>query len=64
MNRITVHEAAEILGVSEQAVRIGIRNGSLPIGTCIKAKHRWNYIIPQKRFEAFVNGKDLQRKEK
>lgn len=63
MNRIKVSEAAAILGVSSQAIRIGIQTGTLPIGTAIKVKQRWNYVIPRERFEAFVTGKDLNRKE-
>jgi len=59
MNRIKVSEAAQILGVSDQLVRIGIQQGKLPFGTCIKVNQRWNYIIPRERFEAYVNGKDL-----
>ena len=61
MNRMKVSEAAAILGVSSQAIRIGIQTGKLPIGTCIKVKQRWNYVIPKERFEAYVSGKDLRK---
>lgn len=59
MKRIKIREAAQILGVSEQFIRIGIQQGKLPFGTCIKVNQRWNYVIPRERFEAYVNGKDL-----
>ena len=61
MSRMKVSEAAAILGVSSQAIRIGIQTGTLPIGTCIKVKQRWNYVIPKERFEAYVTGKDLRK---
>lgn len=61
MNRMKVSEAAAILGVSSQAIRVGIQTGTLPIGTAIKVKQRWNYVIPRERFESFVTGKDLRK---
>ena len=63
MERIKVKDAAAQLGVSEQFVRIGIQRGWLPIGSCVKVQNRWNYCIPRARFEAYLQGKDLQTKE-
>lgn len=44
--RITVKEAAEILGCSELTVRAGIQEGTLPIGriTNLHGKRK-NYLI-------------------
>lgn len=44
--RITVKRAAEILGLSELTVRVGIEQKELPIGVAIKVgKKRTNYHI-------------------
>ena len=59
MERIRIKEAAEILGVSEQYVRIGIQRGWLPIGSCVKVHSKWCYHIPKERFEAYLRGIDL-----
>ena len=63
MERIKVKDAAAELGVSEQFVRIGMQRGTLPIGSCVKISNRWNYCIPRARFEAYLQGKDLQTKK-
>lgn len=60
MERVKVKEAAQRLGVSEQYIRIGIQRGWLPIGSCVKIKQRWNYIIPRTRFEAYMTGQDIK----
>lgn len=44
-NRITIKEAAELLGVSEQLLRMGLRNGNFPFGTAIKTSSRYTYYI-------------------
>lgn len=59
MNRVTVTEAAEALGVSPQFVRIGMQRGLLPIGSCVKVSTKWTYCIPKERLEAYIKGKDL-----
>lgn len=38
--RITVKKTAEITGLSELAVRIGLSKGTLPFGTAIKTSKR------------------------
>ena len=56
MERITVKEAAELLGVSEQFVRIGMQRGQLPIGTAVKLK-RWAYHISPYLLEQYTGKK-------
>lgn len=47
--RITVQEAAEILGVSELTVRCGMQEGTLPIGRILNVDgQRKNYLIYRK----------------
>lgn len=52
--RISVKEAAEVLGVSPQFVRIGLQKGILPIGTAIKMSSKWTYHISPKLLEEYA----------
>lgn len=46
MERVSVKEAAHILGLSEDYVRYALRRGELPIGRAIKGKGRhYIYLI-------------------
>ncbi len=60
-NKISVKEAAEILGVSQQFVRIGLQRGQLPIGTAIKMSSRWTYHISPKLLQEYVG--EIKEKE-
>jgi hypothetical protein len=51
---ITVKQAAEIMGVSQQFVRIGMQRGQLPIGTAVKMSSVWTYYISPKKFYEYV----------
>lgn len=55
--RVTVKDAAQIMGVSEQFVRIGMQRGKLPIGTCVKMSSKWTYYISKPLVEQFVGTK-------
>lgn len=52
--RISVKEAAEVMGVSEQFIRIGLQRQLLPIGTAIKMSSRWTYYISPVLLEKYV----------
>lgn len=52
--KISVAEAAKILGKSEQFVRIGLQRGLLPIGTAVKMSSRWTYHISPKLLAEYV----------
>lgn len=58
-NRLSVKEAAQILGASEQFVRIGLQRGILPFGSAVKLSTRWTYYISPSRFREYV-GQELQ----
>lgn len=53
-NNISVKEAAEILGVSQQFVRVGLQREKLPIGTAVKMSSRWTYHISPKLLKEYV----------
>ena len=52
--RISVSEAAKLLGVSQQFVRIGMQQGRLPIGTAVKMSSRWTYYICEEKLEDYM----------
>ena len=53
-NNISVKEAARILGVSQQFIRIGLQREKLPIGTAVKMSSRWTYHISPKLLEEYM----------
>ena len=59
-NRIKTTEAAQILGVSKEYVRLGMQKGILPIGTAIKMSSIWTYYISPKLLEEF-SGVDVDK---
>lgn len=56
---MNVREAAKLLNVSQQFVRIGLQQQRLPIGTAVKMSSRWTYHISEKMlFEYIKKGSD------
>lgn len=55
--RLTVAEAAEMLGVSQQFIRIGLQRDRLPIGTAVKLSSRWTYYISPVLLERYTGAK-------
>ena len=51
-NMLSIKEAAELMGTSEQFLRIGLQRKQIPIGYAVKNKTRWFYVIPRQLFEA------------
>lgn len=49
--KITVKDAAKRMGLHEETVRFGLREGRFPFGTAVQMKNRWNYIIFPRKFE-------------
>ncbi len=58
--RILTAEAASILDVSPQFVRIAMQQGKLPIGTAIKMSSKWTYHISEKLLGDYT-GKDIAK---
>ncbi len=51
---MSVREAAEILGKSQQFVRLGLQRQLLPIGTAVKLSSKWTYHISRKLLEDYI----------
>ena len=56
MERVKVADAARLMGVSEQFVRIGLQRGILPIGHAVKLR-QWAYYISRPMLEAYTGKK-------
>lgn len=54
--KISVKTAAELLGVSQQFIRIGLQNQRLPFGTAVKMSKKWTYHISKKLIEEYIGG--------
>ena len=55
---MNVLEAAKILNVSPQFVRIGLQQQRLPIGTAVKMSTRWTYHISEKKLKEYIEKGD------
>lgn len=53
--RVTVREAAETLGVTQDYLRFLMRKGQIPIGTAVKGKgNMYRYLIFRNKLDEFV----------
>lgn len=57
MQEISVKKAAQLMGKSEQFVRIGLQRGLLPIGQAIKMSSMYTYYISPKLFYEYTGKK-------
>jgi len=60
--RITVSQAADLLNVSQQFIRVGLQNGTLPIGSAVKMSSRWTYHISEHLLEQYTGNKNRKGK--
>lgn len=60
IGRILPTEAAVILNVSPQFVRVAMQQGKLPIGTAIKMSSIWTYHISEKLLHDYT-GKNIEQ---
>ena len=54
IGNIKVKYAAQLMGKSEQFVRIGLQRNLLPFGTAIKMSSMWTYHISPKKFYEYM----------
>lgn len=57
MERVKVEDAAKLLGVSSQFIRLGIQRGTLPIGSAVKTSSKWTYHISPFLLEQYIGKK-------
>ncbi len=56
---MTVTDAAELLGMSKQTLRLWIISGKCPFGTAVKKYTRYTYYINETRLKVWINGEDI-----
>lgn len=56
--RMTVAEAASIMGVSKDYIRVGLQRGLLPFGTAVKMSNRYTYYISAKKLFKYLGVED------
>ncbi len=63
-NFVSVKEAAEHLGTTHYAIKLGLQRKQLPIGVAIKLSGRWAYFINRNKLEEFSGkgGRELYDK--
>lgn len=50
-NKLTIEEAADLMGVSRQYVRVGLQKGVFPWGYAVKVSaNRYTYFISRQKF--------------
>ena len=59
-NRLTVKQAAALMGVSEQFIRLGLQQGKFPFGTAVKTSSRWSYYINSTQLLRYI-GAEIDR---
>lgn len=59
--RMTVAEAASIMGVSKDYIRVGLQRGLLPFGTAVKMSGRYTYYISTNKFFEYIGITDFDR---
>lgn len=64
MERIKVEDAARLLGVSEQYIRIGMQRGWLPIGSCVKLSSKWCYHISPYLLELYIGKQNIGKQKR
>lgn len=52
-NKLTIKQAAAIMGVTPQFLRLGLQQGRFPFGTAVKFK-RWAYYINPAKFYEYL----------
>lgn len=60
--KMSIKEAASLMGKSLQFVRVGLQRGAFPFGSAVKISSRWSYHISPDLFYEYLNGKNGRTK--
>jgi hypothetical protein len=52
--KLSIPEAAAIMGVTPQFLRVGLRQKRFPFGTAVKFR-RWAYYVNAERFYEYIS---------
>lgn len=54
-NNLTIEEAADLMGVSRQFIRVGLQKGVLPFGYAVQvSSKRYTYFISKQKFKEYT----------
>lgn len=53
-SKLTVREAAAIMGVTPRFLHLALQQERFPFGTAVKMKGRWSYYINTERFLQYM----------
>jgi len=56
-NTLAVNQAAALMGVTPQFLRLGLQQDRFPFGTAVKMK-RWSYYINAAKFYDYLKGNE------
>ena len=59
IKNIPVKVVAEILGVSQQFIRVGLQQQTLPIGSAVKISSKWSYHISYELLKNYIGEEKL-----
>jgi hypothetical protein len=59
--KLTVTEAAKIMGITPQVLRLGLRREKFPFGVGVLVDKRWSYYINAERFRKYMRGEDMRK---
>lgn len=64
MKSIPIHIVADILGKSQQFVRVGLQQQTLPIGSAVKLSSEWCYHVSYELLKNYVGIERINAYEK
>lgn len=53
-NRLSVKEAAELMGADQQFIRVAMQRGHLPFGCALKKSSQYTYYISVQKFAEYT----------
>lgn len=54
--KVDIKEASEILGCTQQFLRVALQQGKFPFGSAVKTSSEYTYYISRGRLEAWMKG--------
>lgn len=64
MRDIPISTVAEILGKSQQFVRIGLQQQRIPIGSAVQTSSQWTYHVSYELLKKYVGSERIENYEK
>lgn len=61
MKNLPIKEAAQMLGKSEQFVRIGLQRNILPFGSAVKVSTKYTYYISPSKFYEYIGEGEIEK---